>query len=115
MATKGTGRPPVAPSKAYARNSSGNAQGRSLRAAINAKCRECIHDDNSPGTWREQVAQCSVARCPLWAVRPEPSGGPFADPPRDPARVTRSWLVRSVGWANLSHPLTVPRNLRGDS
>ena len=57
----------------------------SLRAAINAKCRECVYDPAAPGTWREQVAQCSVIRCPLWPIRPAPSGGPFADPPRDPS------------------------------
>ena len=75
----------------------------SLRAAINAKCRECVYDPAAPGTWREQVAQCSVIRCPLWPIRPAPSGGPFADPPRDPASVTREWLARPVGWADLGH------------
>jgi len=76
----------------------------SLRNAINAKCRECVHDDAAPGTWREQVAQCSVPRCSLWPVRPAPSGGPYADPPRDPATVTPEWRRRPVGWANSGHP-----------
>jgi len=76
----------------------------SLRAAINAKCRECIYDPAAPGTWREQVAQCSVIRCALWPIRPAPSGGPLADPPRDPSAVTREWLTRPVGWANSGHP-----------
>lgn len=76
----------------------------SLRAVINAKCRECIHDPAAPGTWREQVAQCSVIRCALWAVRPAPSGGPFADPPRDPAKVTREWLAAPHGCAESGHP-----------
>lgn len=45
----------------------------SLRAAINAMCRDCIYDPKSGlGTWREQVAACNSARCPLWHVRPTP-------------------------------------------
>lgn len=42
----------------------------SLRAAVNAKCRECICDPLAGGTWREQVEACSCTRCPLWAHRP---------------------------------------------
>ena len=76
----------------------------SLRAVINAKCRECVYDAKAAGTWREQVAQCSVIRCALWPMRPAPSGGPFADPPRNPATVTREWLRRPLGWANSGHP-----------
>lgn len=75
--------------------------------AINAKCRDCIHDAAAPGTWREQVAQCSCPSCPLWPYRPEPSGGPFANPPRDPATVTREWLAKPVGMAEVGHPLTI--------
>ena len=78
----------------------------SLRAAINGNCRDCIHDPQAPGTWREQVALCSVIRCALWPVRPAPTGGPFANPPRDPATVTREWLTRPVGSAISPHPLT---------
>ena len=80
----------------------------SLRTAINANCRDCIHDPLSGGgTWREQVAQCSVIRCALWPVRPGPRSGPYADPPRDPTTVTPEWLRRRVGWANSGHRLTV--------
>lgn len=85
----------------------------SLRNAVNAKCRECTYDTKAPGTWREQVAQCAVVGCGLWSVRPVPSGGPFADPPRDPARVTRAWLVGPIGWANSSHRLTVSHETGG--
>ena len=43
----------------------------SLRAAINAKCKQCIYDPESGmGAWRQQVAACTVTRCPLWPVRP---------------------------------------------
>lgn len=44
---------------------------RSLRGAINAFCRACIHDPHAgAGTWREQVTACTSTRCPLFAVRP---------------------------------------------
>jgi hypothetical protein len=44
----------------------------SFRAAINAKCRECIYDPLSRGTWREQVADCINVNCGLHALRPVP-------------------------------------------
>lgn len=44
----------------------------SKSAAINAKCRECIYDPIARGTWREQVAACVSACCPLHPVRPVP-------------------------------------------
>src|SRR5688572_15158463 len=76
----------------------------SLRAAVDAKCRDCIYDQEAPGTWREQVAQCSCARCPLWPHRPAPSGGPFANPPREPADIPAGWLAAPIGDANSPHP-----------
>ena len=44
----------------------------SLRKAIDAKCRECIHDPKGGGgSWREQVEACTAeAWCALWPVRP---------------------------------------------
>lgn len=51
----------------------------SFRNAINAKCKDCVYDKTERGTWREQVADCGVPTCPLYAVRPVPrdcmSGG----------------------------------------
>lgn len=45
----------------------------SLRKAIDAKCRECIHDDRSgAGSWRQQVAACTSKNCPLYSVRAKP-------------------------------------------
>jgi hypothetical protein len=44
----------------------------SLRSTINAKCRECIYDPQARGAWREQVADCCSANCPLHPVRPVP-------------------------------------------
>lgn len=43
---------------------------RSLRAAIDAKCRDCIYDPGGGGTWREQVQACSSGNCPLHPLRP---------------------------------------------
>jgi hypothetical protein len=40
--------------------------------AIANKCRECVYDPHHRGTWREQVADCASANCPLHAVRPVP-------------------------------------------
>lgn len=43
----------------------------SLRAAINAKCKECIYDPiGGRGNWRQQVEACTALSCPLWLVRP---------------------------------------------
>jgi len=71
----------------------------SMRKAINDKCKSCIHDEQAPGTWREQVAQCSVISCGLWPLRPAPSGGQFANPPRDASIVSVEWRKRPIGEA----------------
>jgi hypothetical protein len=77
----------------------------SLRVAVNSKCKDCIYDALSGGgTWREQVAQCSVKSCALWPVRPGPKTGPYAEPLRDPASLPKGWLRRPVGWAKLPPP-----------
>jgi hypothetical protein len=58
---------------------------RSLRAAINDKCRECIYDSiGGAGTWREQVTACTSRTCPLYPVRP------LAQPRRDPEKAVFS-------------------------
>jgi hypothetical protein len=49
-------------------------QSRSLRAAVNAKCKECIFDPGVAGTWRQQVAGCTSPKCPLFLARPLPKG-----------------------------------------
>jgi hypothetical protein len=70
----------------------------SLRAAINAKCKDCIYDPKcGGGTWREQVAQCPSTDCPLWPVRPAPDGGPWGNPPRDPLAVPSGWIGLPIG------------------
>jgi hypothetical protein len=45
----------------------------SLRRMINEKCKDCIYDPASSGTWRQQVALCSVKSCTLYDVRPKPT------------------------------------------
>lgn len=46
-------------------------KGMSMRAAINAKCRDCIYDPYSGlGNWRQQVTACSSSNCPLHPFRP---------------------------------------------
>lgn len=57
----------------------------SLRAAINAKCRECIYDPHSgAGNWRQQVTACTSYKCPLYPVRPTSAGkGAESGPDRD--------------------------------
>ena len=44
----------------------------SLRKAINAKCRECIYDPDAHGMGSalNQITNCEITTCPLWAVRP---------------------------------------------
>lgn len=39
-------------------------EGKSLRAAINAKCLDCCNFQ------RVEIKNCLVETCPLWAVRP---------------------------------------------
>ena len=45
-------------------------RGFSLRKAIDDKCRDCIYDPASRGTWRQQVTICPQTDCPLWPIRP---------------------------------------------
>ena len=43
------------------------------KAAIDAKCKECIYDPvQARGSWRKQVAYCTSIDCPLYEVRPMP-------------------------------------------
>lgn len=47
----------------------------SLRGAIDAMCKHCIHDPFAgSGTWREQVTACTSYKCPLFPVRPLTTG-----------------------------------------
>lgn len=44
----------------------------SLRQAINEMCAQCIYDRHSEGGKLQQIAGCTAAKCPLYAVRPLP-------------------------------------------
>lgn len=41
----------------------------SLRAAIDAKCKDCVYDPLERGGWRQQVDACGCTSCPLYDVR----------------------------------------------
>jgi hypothetical protein len=51
---------------------------KSLRKAIDAKCRECIYDRLAGGTWRAQTHACELTKCALWPVRPKSESVRFA-------------------------------------
>ena len=42
----------------------------SLRKCIDQNCKSCVYDPKAAGTWRQQVALCSVTSCALYPVRP---------------------------------------------
>lgn len=46
----------------------------SMRKAIDAYCRWCIHDPLDKGTWRQQTEACTSTDCPLHPLRPVSSG-----------------------------------------
>jgi hypothetical protein len=48
----------------------------SKKAAIYAKCKDCIYDENDEGTWRKQVERCDSQDCALWPVRPRSAAKP---------------------------------------
>ena len=43
---------------------------KSLRKALNEMCKDCTYDEYDKGTWRQQVAACTIKICPLHSVRP---------------------------------------------
>lgn len=45
---------------------------RSMRAAINLACKDCIYDEHAKGAgnWREQTMACTVYKCALFEFRP---------------------------------------------
>lgn len=73
--------------------------------AVTAKCRECVHDPDAAGTWREQVSVCSSVDCALWRFRPLAANAPTWITSRNPADLPK-------GWASLAQDDAV-RCLRG--
>ena len=59
--------------------------------AIAAKCRECLYDDQSAGTWRQQVSACPSTECSLWPVRPLAGGVPSWITAREVSRLPDDW------------------------
>jgi hypothetical protein len=67
----------------------------SMRAAINAKCKDCIYDTCAPGNWRQQVEGCAIRDCSLWPYRPKSKSkrqsdavlAPFQTEPAEPLGV----------------------------
>ncbi len=49
--------------------------------AIAAKCKECIYDPGSPGTWKAQVEECTSYSCPLYSHRPKSAKRKGAEAP----------------------------------
>ena len=43
---------------------------KNLKKAIDNMCKDCAYDELDKGTWRQQVAACTIKRCPLHPVRP---------------------------------------------
>ena len=43
-----------------------------LRKAVDNHCKNCIYDELEPGTWRQQVEQCTATICDLYPFRPRP-------------------------------------------
>jgi hypothetical protein len=56
----------------------------SFKAAITAKCKECIYDEYARGTWRKQIEDCTSVNCPLHPVRPKSS---YSKPNPDETKV----------------------------
>jgi hypothetical protein len=71
--------------------------GRSLRSAIDGKCRDCGGQEGGARFWRLHVSACPVTQCPLWRVRPIASENPpawLSD--RDPAALPPGFLSLPV-------------------
>ena len=67
--------------------------------AIAAKCRECLYDDQSVGTWRQQVSACPATECALWPVRPLAGGVPSWITAREVSRLPDDWRTLTHGEA----------------
>lgn len=77
----------------------------SLRAAIDAKCKSCIHDPGSGGGgWREQVAACSSSNCPLHSVRPLPVKA------ANPVAQRQGGAASGIGSINCAQARMAPKN-----
>ena len=71
----------------------GSMKGRpvSPRQAIARKCKDCTHDADAAGNWRQQTATCPIVDCPLWMFRPLHSNAPAWLAERDVSRLPGNW------------------------
>ena len=42
----------------------------SAKKCIAEYCKSCTYDQTQPGSWRQQVEDCTLVNCPLFPVRP---------------------------------------------
>jgi hypothetical protein len=63
----------------------------SPRQAIARKCKDCTHDSDAVGNWRQQTATCPIVDCPLWMFRPLHSNAPAWLAERDVSRLPDNW------------------------
>ena len=76
----------------------------SLRGAINAKCRDCIHDELCAGSAAVQIELCaSWDTCPLWPVRHLAHRVPYSAPV-----CAEQMLSPAMAAFRLAHPFTRP-------
>ena len=52
----------------------------SLRAAINAMCRQCVYDPLAKGSCLQQIIECAIADCPLYPLRRQRKSRVSGDP-----------------------------------
>lgn len=51
----------------------------SRKKAIDEHCKGCTYDPAQPGTWRQQVENCTVYTCELYEYRPVSTTKPAGD------------------------------------
>lgn len=68
-------------------------------AAIAAKCRDCIFDQEAAGTWRQQVTVCPSTDCALWTFRPLAEGIAPCFKARSPNALPDGWQRLPQAWA----------------
>ena len=77
-----------------------------LRSAINAKCRDCLYDEQAAGSAAVQIELCACFTCPLWPVRrvrAEAIRGPYSGPVCE-----EQGLSPAMAAFRLANPFSVP-------
>ena len=42
----------------------------SYKSCVKQHCKNCTYDAAQPGTYLQQIENCTVTKCALWSVRP---------------------------------------------